>query len=106
MKPHWRRFSSSAVTNRAPLMRIRMLIAATCLVIVSAQPAADSDSALPPMHFLSSVASDELFTALKASPAFGQLDKEAVGSPIVLLVTHSLRPTAAGKATGLLSAFT
>ncbi|HEY6926630.1 MAG TPA: hypothetical protein VI653_24305 [Steroidobacteraceae bacterium] len=87
-------------------MRIRMLLAAACLAMGSVAAAADSDSALPPMHFLSSVAGDELFTALKANPAFGRLDKEAVGSPIVLLVTHSLRPTAAGKATGLLSAVT
>jgi hypothetical protein len=87
-------------------MRTRALIAAALLAFVSGHAAADSDSVLPPMHFLSSVASDELFTALKANPTFGQLDKEAVGSPIVLIITHSLRPTAAGKATGLLSAFT
>ena len=85
-------------------MSIRMLVAVACLGVISGQACADSDPGLPPMHFLSSVASDELFTALKASPTFGQLDKEAVGSPIVLLVTHSLRPTAAGKATGFLSA--
>jgi len=87
-------------------MSTRTLVAGACLLIVSGQALADSDSVLPPMHFLSSVASDELFTALKANPTFGQLDKEAIGSPIVLLVTHSLRPTAAGKATGLLSAIT
>jgi hypothetical protein len=85
-------------------MSIRTLVAAACLALASAQAGADSDSVLPPMHYLSSVASDELFTALKANPTLGQLDKESIGSPIVLLVTHSLRPTAAGKATGLLSA--
>ena len=88
-------------------MSRRALFAAACLAIVSARAAwADTQSALPPMHYLSSVARDELFTALKATATFGQLDKEAVGSPIVLLVSHSLRPTAAGKATGLLSAIT
>ncbi len=85
-------------------MNIRTLLATACLAMLSGQAYADSDSVLPPMHFLSSVASDELYTALKANPILGQLDKEAVGSPIVLLVTHSLRPTVAGKATGLLSA--
>src|SRR5260370_41354855 len=84
-------------------MSIRTLVAAGWLAIVSGEVGADSGSVLPP-NFVSSVASDELFTALKANPTFGQLDKESIGSPIVLLVTHSLRPTAAGKATGLLSA--
>jgi hypothetical protein len=83
-----------------------MLVAAACLASVCTGAGADASSVLPPMHFLSSVASDELFTTLKANPTFGQLDKESIGSPIVLLVTHSLRPTAAGKATGLLSAIT
>jgi hypothetical protein len=87
-------------------MSIRTLLAAIYLASLSGQAGADSASSLPPMHFLSSVASDELYTALKANPAFGDLDKEALGSPIALLVTHSLRPTAAGKATGLLSAIT
>lgn len=85
-------------------MRIRMLVAAACLAIVSGEAGADADSVLPPMNFVSSVAHEELFTALKSNPTFAQLDKESVGSPIVLLVTHSLRPTATGKATGLLSA--
>jgi hypothetical protein len=85
-------------------MIIRTPVVAALLAIVSGVAGADSDAVLPPMHFVSSVASDELFTALKANPTFGQLDKESIGSPIVLLVTHSLRPTAAGKATGFLSA--
>ena len=87
-------------------MSIRTLTAAACLLLVSAQAGADSASVLPPMNFLASVAGDELFTTLKANPTFGQLDKDFVGSPVVLLITHSLRPTAAGKATGLLSAIT
>jgi hypothetical protein len=85
-------------------MNVRILAAAVCFATVSGYVAADSDAIFPPMNFVSSVASDELFTALKANATFGQLDKELYGSPIVLLVTHSLRPTAAGKATGLLSA--
>jgi len=84
-------------------MSIRKLLAAVCLALVSAQAGADSEAVLPPMIFFSSVAGDELFTALKANPAFAQLDKESVGSPIILFVTHSVRPTAAGVATGLLS---
>jgi hypothetical protein len=56
------------------------------------------------MHFAASVAADELFVLVKAAPAFAQLEKELVGSPIQLRVTHSLRPTAGGQAAGLLSA--
>ncbi|GAA5082243.1 hypothetical protein [Lysobacter panacisoli] len=59
---------------------------------------------LPPMKFLASVAQDEVLTALKSDPAFVALDKELAGSPLVLVVTHTVRPTAAGTAAGLLSA--
>lgn len=60
--------------------------------------------ALPQMHFISSIAQDELYGALRAVPALSSLDKEMVGSPLTLLVTHTLRPTAGGQAAGLLSA--
>lgn len=61
-------------------------------------------NALPPMNFYASVASTELFQRIKESPAFARVDKELVGSPIQLRVTHSLQPTAGGQAAGLLSA--
>lgn len=60
--------------------------------------------ALPQMHFVSSIAGEEVFKALKAEPALAALDKEMVGSPLTLLVTHTVRPTAGGTAAGLLSA--
>ncbi|HEY5849541.1 MAG TPA: hypothetical protein VIT62_02055 [Lysobacter sp.] len=59
---------------------------------------------LPPMKFLSSLAGDEVFTVLKAEPALSALDKELAGSPLSLIVTHTVRPTAGGTAAGLLSA--
>ncbi|MGO4222488.1 hypothetical protein AB4Y64_11630 [Lysobacter sp. TAF61] len=59
---------------------------------------------LPPMKFLSSLAGDEVFTVLKADPALSALDKELAGSPLSLIVTHTVRPTAGGTAAGLLSA--
>lgn len=59
---------------------------------------------LPAMNYYSSIASDELFTAIKANPAFAKLDKELYGSALTVRVSHSLQPTAAGKATGLFSA--
>lgn len=60
--------------------------------------------ALPPMHFYSSVAQDELYQTLKADPVFCSLDKELVGSPLMLVVTNSVRPTAGGQAAGFLTA--
>lgn len=86
-------------------MTIRALIAAAgLLVAASPAPAAEPDAALPAMNFVSTVARDELFALLKAHAAFARLDKELVGSPITVLIRHSLQPTATGKATGLLSA--
>lgn len=70
---------------------------------VDVAPAADA-TALPPMNFYSSVATDELLARLKAVPAFVKLEKELYGSPIQVRVTHSLQPTAGGQAAGLLSA--
>jgi hypothetical protein len=69
-----------------------------------AASAAPAVSALPAMYFLGTVASDELYDALRKNPAFSTLDKELVGSPLTLMVTHTLRPTAGGQAAGLLSA--
>lgn len=59
---------------------------------------------LPPMWFVSSVAEDEIAAQFKAIPMFASLDEEMVGSPLVLVVTHTVRPTAGGQAAGLLSA--
>lgn len=60
--------------------------------------------ALPPMNFYASIAGNELFGKIKASTTFSRAEKELVGSPIQLRVTHSLIPTSGGVATGLLSA--
>jgi hypothetical protein len=59
---------------------------------------------LPAMNYYSSIADDELFVAIKTHPAFAKLDKELYGSALSVRVTHSLQPTAAGKATGFFSA--
>ena len=67
-------------------------------------PAPPPANALPPMKFIASVAEDELYQGVKSVPAFSQLDKELVGSQIVVVVTHGFKPTAAGQATGFLSA--
>lgn len=59
--------------------------------------------ALPPMDFVSSVGSDEIYALFKTVPAFSSLDNELAGSPLTLMVTHTNRPTAGGQAAGLLS---
>jgi len=61
-------------------------------------------TALPSMHFSAFIASDELYARVHASAAFSRIEKDLVGSPIQLRVTHSLQPTAGGQATGVLSA--
>lgn len=65
---------------------------------------ADGNAVLPAMDFVGTVARDELYAALKADPALAKLDKELAGSPLTLMVTHTLRPTSGGQAAGLLSA--
>ncbi len=68
-------------------------------------PPAAAANALPTMRFISSIMETELLEALKAEPALSALDKELAGSPLVLVVTHTVRPTAGGQAAGLLTAF-
>jgi hypothetical protein len=70
----------------------------------AAAPSSAPASALPAMGFYSSIASEELFGLVKANDQFVRVDRELFGSPIILRVTHSLQPTAGGKAAGLLSA--
>jgi hypothetical protein len=59
----------------------------------------------PDMKFVSSIGDDALLDGVKKHPAFKGVDDEHYGSPITLLVTHSMRPTAGGQAGGFLSAF-
>ena len=60
---------------------------------------------LPPMQFYSSIGGDTLYDLLKADPSFAKLDKEMVGTPLFVVVTHSIKPTAGGSAAGALTAF-
>lgn len=61
-------------------------------------------SPLPPMRFISSIAEDELLATLKSEPALAELDPNLAGSPLALIVTHTLRPTSGGQAAGFVSA--
>jgi hypothetical protein len=85
-------------------MRIAITITAFGLILSAAATPADDVAQLPAMNFSCSLARDEMFDAVKANAIFGKLDKELYGSPVTLRITHSLQPTAGGKAAGLLSA--
>lgn len=67
-------------------------------------PVPPAGAALPAMSFESSLISDELLQALKATAPLSRMDKELVGSPLRLVVSHTMRPTAGGNAVGFLSA--
>lgn len=61
-------------------------------------------AALPPIRFLSTIAREELLAIFQSEPMLAGLDPEVPGSPLTLVVTHTLRPTAGGQAAGLVSA--
>ena len=44
---------------------------------------------MPPIGFASTIASDELYDALKGTPAFSSMDKEKPGNPIIVRVSHT-----------------
>jgi hypothetical protein len=69
------------------------------------QPAtsAPHPAVLPAMSFVSSLAADRILPILKRNAALSGLDEELAGSPLTLLVTHTLRPTSGGQAAGFLS---
>ena len=69
-----------------------------------ASPRTPVAASLPPMDYVSTVASDAIFDVLKADGAFAGLEKGADGNPITLLVSHGTRATAGGMAAGLFSA--
>lgn len=65
---------------------------------------AATEMPLPAMRFVGTLAGDEIYNLVKAAPRFAKLDREQVGSPIALVVTHNFETSAGGKAGGLLSA--
>ena len=60
--------------------------------------------AYPPMVFVSMISEEKLVEKIRAVPHFADLDKDALGSPIVLRVRYFQRMTAGGTAAGLTSA--
>lgn len=71
---------------------------------VATAPSPVESTPLPPMRYLTSLTGDDVFNTLRANPAFQMLDKDLPGSPLSMLVTHTVRPTPGGQAAGLLTA--
>lgn len=79
-------------------MRLSILLALLLPMVATA------DSTLPPMRFMSSIASEPLLEEIKKHPSLANIDDELYGSPINLLITHSTKPTPGGQAAGALTA--
>ena len=74
--------------------------------VVAPAPAVTASTpakSLPPMYFVSTVAKDDILSGLKANPALSTLDGELVGSPLMLIVTHTVRPAAGAQTTSMLT---
>ena len=78
------------------------MVSLTLLAAVSSVSAAEL--VLPPVLYLSTIEGSELFDKLKQSPSFAAIDKENIGTPLRLIVSYKLQPTAGGTAAGLTSA--
>lgn len=78
----------------------KKLLAALCTAALS-MPALAETEAYPPMQFFSSVSQEKMLEQLRGTPAFAELDKEALGSPIVLRVRYYKSATAGGSAASL-----
>jgi hypothetical protein len=59
---------------------------------------------LPSWQFASTVVADDLYDALKATPTFASLDKEKLGSPVAIRVSHMFGHTSKGTASEIASA--
>jgi hypothetical protein len=84
-------------------MKFHRFLALTLLLLVVGVARAD-DAPLPAMGYVGSLQDEDNYDLVKAEPMFSKLNKDLVGSPVVLRVTHSLEPTGGGKAVGLASA--
>jgi len=70
----------------------------------AAMPGAPVLSTLPSWQFGSTIAGDELYAALKGTPTFASLDKEKLGSPVAIRVSHMFGHTSKGTASEIASA--
>jgi hypothetical protein len=64
----------------------------------SAGTAGSGTAEMPPIGFVSTIAADELYDALKGTAAFSSMDKEKPGNPIIVRVSHTYGHTSAASA--------
>jgi hypothetical protein len=83
-------------------LSLRVLLAAFLLAGLPMRQA--GAAGLPPSRLVSSFAYDEMLARLQQEPLLASIGKEQYGSPVLLRVTHSIEPTAAGAAAGFTSA--
>ncbi len=72
-----------------------LLFLANLLLIPPVYSQADT---MPSMGFVSTIAADEIYDALKSGPVFASLAKDKPGSPITVRVSHMYGHTSAGAA--------
>jgi hypothetical protein len=72
---------------------------------MSASEGSPSDTTgVPPIGFASTIASDEIYDALKRTATFTSMDKEKPGNPVIVRVSHTYGRTSAGTASAVASA--
>lgn len=81
------------------IRHILMLILLLLPVAARAQ-----SNTLPATRLVASFAEEQLTARLQANPLWANLNKDQLGSPLLLRVSHTFIPTAAGTASGLGSA--
>jgi hypothetical protein len=64
----------------------------------STTPSAHSNGEMPPIGFVSTIAAEEIYDALKQSAAFSSMDKEKPGNPIIVRVSHTYGHLSAASA--------
>ena|ERR1700682_3635545 len=78
----------------------------TALLVLPGAAQTEDTAITPPVPvtgFVASGAAEDVYAELRENPLFAKINKDLVGSSIVLRVTHSIEPTPGGKATNVAS---
>lgn len=93
---------------RTPILALCLLVLPSIGSAAEQPPVAAAATApanaLPPMYFLSTIAKDDVLAGLKSNPGLAALDSELVGSPLMLIVTHTVRPATGSQTAGFVTA--
>jgi hypothetical protein len=105
MKAGMRSQSSAGILAGALFWLSLLPLGACAADSLGAAPAATPVlTTLPSWQFASTVVADDLYDALKATPTFAALDKEKLGSPVAVRVSHMFGHTSKGTASEIASA--